>query len=109
MSGRICFAPTGKPPRFLSGEGLNAFGYKAVRGVSIGRLDAEELGKTARECNVLLTVHDSYYVNLCGRRNIVAANVKRLVQSIQAAEWMGAHQVVFHTVISEPPCSTWIP
>ena len=58
--------------------------------------DAESLGVEARKNDVLLSLHGSYYVNLCGKKEVVEASKKRLVACATAANWMGAYVVVFH-------------
>lgn len=100
------FGPAGKPPRFkgpivetpcfLHDEGLDAFEYQAVRGVRISQKDADELGSVARESDVWLSLHGPYFVNLSGEKATVMASRQRILDSLKAASWMGAHQVVFH-------------
>ena len=58
--------------------------------------DAEKLGAEARENDVLLSLHGSYYVNLCGKKEVVEASKRRLIACATAADWMGAYVVVFH-------------
>jgi deoxyribonuclease-4 len=60
------------------------------------RENAETLGSEARKNDVLLSVHGSYFVNLCGKKEVVEASKRRLVACATAANWMGAHVVVFH-------------
>ena len=83
-------------PRFLRKEGLDAFEYQAVRGVRISRKDAGELGSVAKESDVWLSLHGPYFVNLSGEKSTIEASKKRILDSLKAASWMGAHQVVFH-------------
>lgn len=100
------FGPAGKPPRFkgptvetprfLHDEGLDAFEYQAVRGVRISRKDADKLGSVAKESDVWLSLHGPYFVNLSGEKATVKASKQRILDSLKAASWMGAHQVVFH-------------
>jgi len=106
LADRPRFGPAGKPPRFkgptvetprfLHDEGLDAFEYQAVRGVRISRKDAEELGSIAKESDVWLSLHGPYFVNLSGEKATVKASQQRILASLKAAGWMGAHQVVFH-------------
>jgi deoxyribonuclease-4 len=58
--------------------------------------DAESLGFQARKSDVLLSLHGSYYVNLCGKKEVVEASKRRLVACATAAQWMDAYVVVFH-------------
>ena len=100
------FGPAGKPPsfkgptpetpRFLREESLDALEYQATRGVRIKQEEAEELGRVAKECDVALSIHAPYFINLSGEPQTVENSKKRLVDSAIAASWMGAYAVVFH-------------
>jgi len=106
LADRPRFGPAGKPPRFqgamfetpkfLHEEGLDAFEYQAVRGVRISQNDAKNLGSNATKYDVWLTLHGPYFINLSGEKAVVDASKQRLIDSLKAASWMGAHQVVFH-------------
>ncbi len=61
------------------------------------REDAGSLGTQARKNDVLLSMHGSYYVNCCGTKEVREASKRRLVACANAAKWMGANVVVFHT------------
>lgn len=112
MADRARFGPAGVPPRFkalkksvseipkyLQDEGLDAFEYQAVRWgpkPQMKREEAEKLGANARRHDVWLTLHGSYFINLCGEGEVLEASKRRLLSCITAAHWMGAHAVVFH-------------
>jgi len=112
MADRPRFGPAGIPPTFvlmkatledvpslLRGEDLDAFEYEAIywgAKPQMRKEEAEKLGLKARESDVWLSLHGSYFVNLSGERQVVEASKKRLVACATAAEWMGAHVVVFH-------------
>lgn len=112
MANRPRFGPAGVPPSFralkasltdvprlLREEGLYAFEYQAVRwGIrpQIRRGDAERLGLKARENDVSLSLHGSYFVNFCSGKETVEASKKRLIAGATASEWMGSPLVVFH-------------
>jgi deoxyribonuclease-4 len=86
-------------PRLLQEEGLDAFEYEAVRWgkkPQIKKEDAEELGSAAKENDVWLSLHGSYFINFCGSEQIVEASKQRLIACATAAKWMNAHVVVFH-------------
>jgi deoxyribonuclease-4 len=86
-------------PLFLREEGLDAFEYEAIYWggkPQIKQEEAEKLGVKAVENDVWLSLHGSYFVNLCGEKKVVEASKKRLIACATAAEWMGAHVVVFH-------------
>jgi deoxyribonuclease-4 len=113
MAERTRFGPAGVPPMFrlmgadlpdvprlLREEGLDAFEYEAVRWgqkPQISKEHAEKLGAAAKENDVQLSLHGSYYINLSGKRDIVEASKRRLIASATAADWMGAYVMVFHT------------
>lgn len=112
MADRPRFGPAGVPqafrerkaaladvPRLLREEGLDAFEYQAVRWGAkpqIRRERAGELSVKAEENDVWLTLHGSYFINFCGKREVVEASKNRLIACATAAEWMKAHVVVFH-------------
>ena len=105
--GRVRFGPAGKPvefkgamervPEFLRGIGLDALEYEAVRGVRISEAKARLLGEEARKHDIVLSMHAPYYVNLASPdEDTVRRSLKRLYESMVAAEWMGAYIVVVH-------------
>jgi deoxyribonuclease-4 len=112
VADRARFGPAGVPhmfklmgaelvdvPKLLQEEDLDAFEYAAVRWgqvPQIKRENAEALGVEARRCDVLLSLHGSYFINLFGVSEIVEASKRRLIACATAAEWMGAYVVVFH-------------
>src|SRR3990170_8756937 len=113
MADRPRFGPAGVPPlfrilgakvpdvpRLLREEGLDAFEYQAVRWGQKPQMrqeEAEKLGSEARKNDVLLSLHGTYYVNLCGKKEVVEASKRRLIACATAAQWMGAYVMVFHT------------
>ena len=113
MAERTRFGPAGVPPMFrlmgadlpdvprlLREEGLDALEYEAVRWgpkPQIRQELAEKLGAAAKENDVRLSLHGSYYINLSGKRDVVEASKRRLIASATAADWMGAYVMVFHT------------
>ncbi len=110
MADRPRFGPAGRPPWFkcdmtevpilLREEGLDAFEFQAVRmsmpHQRFSREKAEALGRNARECDVLLSLHGPYFINLSGAPETVEKSIQRLVSSAVLASWMGAGVVVFH-------------
>jgi len=113
MAERTRFGPAGVPPMFrlwgaempdvprlLREEGLDAFEYPAVRWGQVPQMkreNAEKLGAAAKENDVKLSVHGSYFINLAGKEEIVEASKRRIIACATAAEWMGAYVLVFHT------------
>jgi deoxyribonuclease-4 len=112
MADRPRFGPAGVPPFFriigaqlanvpalLREEGLDAFEYQAVRWgqkPQMKQQDAENLKVEAQINDVSLSLHGSYFINLCGEREVVEASKRRLIACATAAQWMGANVVVFH-------------
>ncbi|HDI01686.1 MAG TPA: deoxyribonuclease IV [Candidatus Bathyarchaeota archaeon] len=109
MADRPRFGPAGKPigykgkatgvPRYLRSEGLDAFEFQAVRwGARPGmkKEDAEELGREARRHDVLLSMHASYFINLCADGKKLEDSIRRLLVCLEYASYMGAYIVVFH-------------
>jgi deoxyribonuclease-4 len=112
MSERTRFGPAGVPPMFrllgaatldtprlLHEEGLDAFEYQAVRWgpkPQIKESDARKLGEEARKNDVKLSMHGSYFINLSGAKEVVAASKRRLIACAIGADWMDAYTLVFH-------------
>ena len=109
MADRPRFGPAGKPvnfkgrvsevPRYLRSEGLDAFEFQAVRwGIKpkMSVEEAERLGEEARKHDILLSMHASYFVNLCADGKKLEDSVRRLLICLEYADRMGAYVVVFH-------------
>lgn len=113
MADRPRFGPAGIPPGFkdlkkpvtevpeyLRVENLDSFEYEMVRWgpkPQIKQETAEALGKNAREHDIWLTAHGSYFINLTSANKVTReASKKRLLACVQGANWMGAHIVVVH-------------
>ena len=112
MADRPRFGPAGIPPLFrvigaqlpnipalLREEGLDAFEYQAVRWgrkPQMKQQNAESLKTEAERNDVLLSLHGSYFINLCGKKEVVEASKQRLLACATAAQWMGAYVMVFH-------------
>lgn len=121
MSQRARFGPAGVPPAFrlmkitvadvprlLQEEGLDALEYEAVRWgrkPQMRKQEAEKLGVQAKQRDVWLSLHGSYFLNFCGLKAIVEDSKQRLVACAIAARWMSAHTVVFHAGVygKRPP------
>ncbi len=107
MSKKILFGPAGNPigykgksPQvctYIAEEGLDAYEYQATYGVKIGEASARELKKNSEENKIRVSMHAPYYINLSSQDPaVIERSIERLVQSAQAAEWLGAYRVVFH-------------
>ena len=109
MAKRLWFGPAGKPltmkgsriekaPEYLRSIGLDAMEYEAVRGVRISERKARLLGSEAEKHGVVMSLHAPYYINLASPEpEKREASIRRVVESLKAAEWMGAYVVVVHT------------
>ncbi|MBN2458425.1 TIM barrel protein [Candidatus Woesearchaeota archaeon] len=78
-------------------HGLSALEVEFTYGVRMARHDAEEIGNKAAELGITLSVHAPYYINLASsEKDKVQASVKRILDSCEKAELLGARYVVFH-------------
>lgn len=107
MNNKIKFGPAGNPigykgktPQvcsYISQEGLDAYEYQATYGVRIGEKSAKELKENSQNNDILVSMHAPYYINLSSQDpEVIERSINRLVQSAQAAEWLGAYRIVFH-------------
>lgn len=77
--------------------GLGCMEVEFVRGIKMGNRTAEALGRTAKEQDVVLSVHAPYYINLNSRDGEkVSASRKRIIDSSRLGAAMCARNVVFH-------------
>jgi len=78
-------------------SGLRAIEIEFTYGVWMENSLAEEIGKLAGELDISLSVHAPYYINLASlESDKIQASKKRILESCQKAEVMGAKYVVFH-------------
>lgn len=85
-------------PKWLSEFGLDAYEYQCGNGVRIGGQTAEKIGKNARENGILMSVHSPYYINLATpEEEKREKSIDYIVQSLRAANSMGAGRVVIHS------------
>jgi deoxyribonuclease-4 len=83
--------------RYVKDVGLNAMEVEFVQGVRMSRDAAKEAGELARELGVRLSIHAPYFINLCSEESEkVEASLRRLQESLDRGEAMGATVVVFH-------------
>ncbi len=84
-------------PKWLSEIGLSAYEYQCSKGVKITQKTAEELGKTADENNIYLSVHAPYYISLSSVEPEKRDNsVNYIMATLNAANFMGAKRIVVH-------------
>jgi len=67
-----------------------------VNGVRMSDATADQIAETARACDLTLTAHAPYYVNLCGAPEIVERSVARLVETGRLGARCGARSFCFH-------------
>ncbi|MBN1354082.1 MAG: TIM barrel protein [Candidatus Omnitrophica bacterium] len=78
-------------------KGLNAMEIEFTYGVRMPDGTASAIGKEASRLGILLSVHAPYYINLASsEKEKVSASRKRILESAQKADLMGAECVVFH-------------
>jgi deoxyribonuclease-4 len=91
-------------PAYLASMGLDAYEYQCGRGVAIGHDTAAELGERARSSGVSLSLHAPYYINLASPDAEKLENTFRyIIESLQAAKWMGATRVIVHPGSANAP------
>lgn len=77
--------------------GLQALEVEFVRGVNMSLPTAREVGKTAAESGIALSVHAPYYINLASeKKQIISESKKRIIDSLERGAKMGAKVVVVH-------------
>lgn len=84
-------------PAWLHEMGLDAYEYSFGRGIRIREDTARSLGINANSQNITISVHAPYYINLATPDEEKRLNsIKYIVDSVIAANWMGAARVVIH-------------
>ncbi len=81
--------------RDLKELGLSAMELEFVRSVYLKEDKAKEVGKLARELGIKLSIHASYYVNLCNPQKAKASQ-KRILDACKIGHYAGAKYIVFH-------------
>ncbi len=83
--------------KFVHELGLNAMEVQFSRGIRIEEEYAEEVGETADELDVRLSVHSPYYTNLgSDNEEVIQRSIDKIVMSGHMADVMGADTVVCH-------------
>ncbi len=75
--------------------GLNALEMEFVRNVYLKKEKAIEVGKIAKDLKVKLSIHASYFINLCNPEKIEVSK-KRILDSCEIGYYLGAKYIVFH-------------
>jgi deoxyribonuclease-4 len=82
---------------FLNELGLNAMEVEFVQGVRMSASLAQEVGAEAEKHRIRLSVHAPYFINLCStEKEKVEASKKRILDSADRAERMGADAIAIH-------------
>lgn len=76
--------------------GLDCLEMAWVNGVRMGPATAGRIAEAARACDVELTAHAPYAINLCGSAEISRRSVARLVRAGRLAGRCGARSFCFH-------------
>lgn len=85
-------------PEYIVKMGLDVYEYQCGRGVNIGTEKANELGKTAKEKGIMLTLHAPYYISMSSVEEEKRQNsVKYILDSANAVKAMGGNRIVVHT------------
>lgn len=89
----------------LASQELDAFEIGWVRSVRVSESTAREIGETAEETDVHLSVHAPYYINLNADEEEWPKSRQRLMDAAQAGHWAGATDIVFHpgSYFEQPP------
>lgn len=84
-------------PLWLSEIELSAYEYQCTKGVKITQKTAEELGKSAKENDIYLSVHAPYYISLSSVEPEKRDNsVNYIISTLQAAKFMDAKRIIVH-------------
>ena len=92
------FKASEQMPKWLKDFGLDAYEYQCGNGVRIGESTALKIKNAALENGIIMSVHSPYYINLATPDEEKRANsINYIMQSAQAAVWLGADRVVVHS------------
>ena len=84
-------------PGWLKEMGLQLLEYQCGRGVNLGEETGRAIGRCAQEAGIGMSVHSPYFINLSsGEEERRQKNAGYILQSCQAAHWLGADRVVVH-------------
>ena len=91
------FKHTTQMPAWLAARGLNAFEYSFGHGVKMRPETARDIGDSARENGIALSLHAPYYINLATQEpDKQEKTIGYILDTAQVASWMGASRVIFH-------------
>jgi deoxyribonuclease IV len=82
---------------YLNKNKLNAAELAFTYSVYLKKEDAIEIGKIAKELNIDLSIHASYFINLNSpEEKKVAMSKKRILDACEIGHYLGAKYIVFH-------------
>ncbi len=85
-------------PGWLKEFGLDAYEYQCGNGVRIKEATARKIGENAKEAGIVMSLHSPYYINLATpEEEKREKSIDYIVQSLSAADFMGAERVVVHS------------
>ena len=85
-------------PEFLQKIGLDAYEIQCGRGVRMRREAALEIGNSAREKGISLSVHAPYYISMSGvEEEKRLKSIDYILQSAELAKMCGANRIVIHS------------
>jgi deoxyribonuclease-4 len=76
--------------------GLDHLEMAWVNGVKMGDAAADAIAAEAKACDLSLTAHAPFYVNLCGEPDVVERSRSRLVETARLGARCGAESFCFH-------------
>jgi len=84
-------------PRWLAAQGLQAMEYPAGRGFVMGEEFAIQLGKTAKDEGIALSVHAPYYINLAtDDEEKQEKTISYFQEAVKFSQLMKADRIIFH-------------
>lgn len=91
------FSKSEDSAKWVQNLGLDCFEYSFGRGVNLSDKKAEEIGVAFKNCNVEISVHAPYYVNLANPDDEMAEkSFGYIIDSAKKVKIMGGNRVVFH-------------
>lgn len=101
---KILLGPAGSPAKstleglsVVNQLGLQAMEVQFTHGIGMGLPLAKQIGEANKKQGIYLSVHAPYYINLASEDpKKIEASKKRILDSCERADLMGAKNIVFH-------------
>jgi deoxyribonuclease IV len=101
---KILLGPAGTPAKstleglhVVKDLGLQAMEVEFVHGIAMGNALAKQIGEENKKYGIKLSVHAPFYINLCSEeKEKIIASKKRILDSCERGQHMGAEFIVFH-------------